>query len=421
MVNATPSGRSSVPLVSTCTRPVFMGDRGVVSRRHAGGDRAITGQVLIRPLHRHHLVLEVASDVIQVASFKLRGKRRLPDGSASTTISSWAAGTREDHDALLDSWGPGRHARGDALRRLRSRARSVMAGRVVQLDRLTADGVRDGALSQRSVTGARARRSGKIALARFSADAGSRVTVYGRPARCRTGRAIELLVAGRRASIGPDVEPATTWAEADLIATSPSINPTSRQPNHRCGRRCAPGRLGSSGGPDPLRRRWSARQTWCCDCAPCPTIWVTGTKGKTTTSSLIAALLADDPAHPVVLGGTSGVPTRGATTDLTAEHRVVIEAVRTAAADPGRAGPRRRLHERHADTSTATARSRPTQGQGGRLAEMVDPNARWSSTPTTRSWPATPRGATAPWCRTDEPARRPRLGVVDGWIVADAW
>jgi len=52
---------------------------------------------------------------------------------------------------------------------------------------------------------------------------------------------------------------------------------------------------------------------------------VTGTKGKTTTSSLIAAVLAADPAHPVVLGGNIGVPLVERLMDLGPDDRVVIE------------------------------------------------------------------------------------------------
>jgi phospho-N-acetylmuramoyl-pentapeptide-transferase len=55
---------------------VFMGDSGALS---LGGMLAvvalISGQVLILPLIGIIFVLEVASDIIQVASFKLRGKR----------------------------------------------------------------------------------------------------------------------------------------------------------------------------------------------------------------------------------------------------------------------------------------------------------------------------------------------------------
>jgi phospho-N-acetylmuramoyl-pentapeptide-transferase len=55
---------------------VFMGDSGALS---LGGMLAvvalITGQVLILPLIGIIFVLEVASDIIQVASYKIRGKR----------------------------------------------------------------------------------------------------------------------------------------------------------------------------------------------------------------------------------------------------------------------------------------------------------------------------------------------------------
>jgi UDP-N-acetylmuramoylalanine--D-glutamate ligase len=52
---------------------------------------------------------------------------------------------------------------------------------------------------------------------------------------------------------------------------------------------------------------------------------VTGTKGKTTTASLIAAILAADPSHPVVLGGNIGIPLVERLPELTPDHRVVIE------------------------------------------------------------------------------------------------
>jgi phospho-N-acetylmuramoyl-pentapeptide-transferase len=55
---------------------VFMGDSGALS---LGGMLAvvalISGQVLILPLIGIIFVLEVASDIIQVTSYKLRGKR----------------------------------------------------------------------------------------------------------------------------------------------------------------------------------------------------------------------------------------------------------------------------------------------------------------------------------------------------------
>src|SRR4029078_12794663 len=58
---------------------------------------------------------------------------------------------------------------------------------------------------------------------------------------------------------------------------------------------------------------------------PAATIGVTGTKGKTTTSSLIAALLAEDQLHPDLLGGNIGVPLVERLLELTPDHRVVLE------------------------------------------------------------------------------------------------
>jgi UDP-N-acetylmuramoylalanine--D-glutamate ligase len=199
-----------------------------------------------------------------------------------------------------------------------------MAGRVVELDRLTAAGVRDGALGGRAVTVLGLARSG-TALARFFADAGARVTVYDGRSASELAAAIESL-GGRpiELRLGPEVEPSTAWAGADLIATSPSTNPDfpTAEPRLRAALRAAVAahRADPAGSP-ALVSETDLVLRMC----PCPTVGVTGTKGKTTTSSLAAALLAADPAHPAVLGGNIGIPLVERLTELTPDHRVVIE------------------------------------------------------------------------------------------------
>ena len=199
-----------------------------------------------------------------------------------------------------------------------------MGSHIVELNGLTAAGVRDGALSGRSVTVLGLARSG-IAMARFFSDAGARVTVYdGRtagqlePALESLGdRSVELL-------LGPDVDPASSWAHADLVATSPSITPDFPTAEPRL--RAALAALVAAHRADPVGApALVSEPDLVLRMCPCPTIGVTGTKGKTTTSSLTAALLAADPAHPVVLGGNIGIPLVERLTELTPEHRVVIE------------------------------------------------------------------------------------------------
>jgi UDP-N-acetylmuramoylalanine--D-glutamate ligase len=199
-----------------------------------------------------------------------------------------------------------------------------MSGRVVDLDRLTAAGVRDGVLAGRRVTVLGLARSG-LALARFFADAGCRVTVYDRRPSAELATAIEAL--GGRAvelALGPTVEPAGTWAGADLIATSPSINPDfpTTEPLLREALRA----VVDAHRDDPHRAPGLVSEVdLVLRMCPCPTVGVTGTKGKTTTASLTAAILAGDPNHPVVLGGNIGLPLVEQVTELTPEHRVVIE------------------------------------------------------------------------------------------------
>jgi len=157
---------------------VFMGDSGALS---LGGMLAVvallTGQVMILPFIGLIFVLETASDIIQVGSYKLRGKRvfRMAPLHHHFELGGWERGKGDD--AVLDSRSAGRAARGDRSSSPRSRSRSAMGRRIVELDRLTAAGVRAGALDGRSVTVLGLARSG-TAMARFFADAGAHVTVY---------------------------------------------------------------------------------------------------------------------------------------------------------------------------------------------------------------------------------------------------
>ena len=200
----------------------------------------------------------------------------------------------------------------------------MTADRVIDLDELTMDALREGAFRDRPITVLGFARSG-IALARFLADQGGRVTVYdGRPLD-ELREAIDRLE-GRPVDVvaGPDVDPATTWRDAVLVATSPSINPDypTTEPRLRAALRAlvAARRDGDANVPQLV----SEPDLFLRLC-PAPTIGVTGTKGKTTTASLIAALLADDPLHPAVLGGNIGIPLVERLPELTPSHRVVIE------------------------------------------------------------------------------------------------
>jgi UDP-N-acetylmuramoylalanine--D-glutamate ligase len=196
--------------------------------------------------------------------------------------------------------------------------------RPIDPDALTLAAVRDGALRGVPVAVLGFARSG-TALARFLVDAGAVVTIYdGRP-REELAKAVESLE-GRpvRLLAGPAVDPSEAWRQAALVTTSPSINPDfpTTEPRLRAalralvdaraaGDRDAPALVSE---PDLFLRL-----------CPAPTVGVTGTKGKTTTSALTAAILAADPDHPAVLGGNIGIPIVERLFELTPRHRVVYE------------------------------------------------------------------------------------------------
>ena len=194
----------------------------------------------------------------------------------------------------------------------------------IDLDGLTIDAVRDGVLRGAPVAVLGFARSG-IALARFLHDAGARVTIYDvRPATALVpaidaleGREVRLL-------LGPDVDPEAAWADAALVTTSPSVNPAfpTTEPRLRGALAALVARRAAG---DPTAPPVVSEPDLFLRLCPAPTVGVTGTKGKTTTSALTHALLAADPSHRAFLGGNMGRPIVERLPELRTDDRVVFE------------------------------------------------------------------------------------------------
>ena len=289
----------------------------------------------------------------------------------------------------------------------------------VDLDGLTLAGIRSGALRDRPVTVLGLARSG-LALARFLADAGARVTVYDG----RTAGELADAVAGLgdrpiTLALGPDVDPAATWATADLVATSPSITPDfpTTEPRLRAALRTL---VDSRAGGDPETPPLVSEADLFLRLCPAPTIGVTGTKGKTTTASLIAAILAADQHHPAVLGGNMGVPIIERLFELTPDHRVVDELSELQLPTLSRGttvAVYTNVTADHLDRHPSIEAYRAVKR---RLAELVDPDGALvlnAEDPVVASYAGLGRARSIPYRRDRPPAGG--LGVVDGWIVAD--
>lgn len=196
--------------------------------------------------------------------------------------------------------------------------------RPIDVDGLTIEAVRDGALRDREIAVLGFARSG-VALARFLHDVGARVTVYDIRPPEDLGPSIEALD-GRpvRLLLGPDVEPERAWRDAALVTTSPSVNPdyptTEPRLRRALGELVARRAAGDPGAP-PVVSEPDLFLRLC----PAPTVGVTGTKGKTTTSALTHALLAADPSHRAFLGGNIGRPIVERLPELRPADRVVFE------------------------------------------------------------------------------------------------
>ena len=283
---------------------------------------------------------------------------------------------------------------------------------------LSMEAVRDGLLRDRAVTVLGFARSG-IALARFLVDAGARVTIYDGRRADALGEAIAALD-GRPVTLalGPDVDPSTSWTGAALVTTSPAINPDypTTEPRLRAaladlvatraaGDRSAPAIVSE---PDLFLRLCVA-----------PTIGVTGTKGKTTTASLAAAILAAHPSHPVVLGGNIGTPIVERLPELTTDHRVVYELSELQLPTLSRGttvAVTTNVTSDHLDRHGSLEAYRRVKR---RLSELVDPDGALvlnAEDPVVAAYAGLGR-APSVLVRRDRPMPG-GLGVVDGWIVA---
>jgi UDP-N-acetylmuramoylalanine--D-glutamate ligase len=160
-------------------------------------------------------------------------------------------------------------------------------------------------------------RSG-IALARFLSSRGAHVTIYDLRTREDLADAIARLEgAPVRLRLGPDVAPAEVLAGQALVCTSPSVS--SRFPTTEPRLRAALASLEAEGRV-PVVSEIDLFLRLC----PAPTIGITGTKGKTTTSALTAAVL-EGGAAPVLLGGNIGTPLVERLPEIGPDHRIVLE------------------------------------------------------------------------------------------------
>ncbi len=143
-------------------------------------------------------------------------------------------------------------------------------------------------------------RSG-IAAARFLADAGARVTAYDRQPAAALAEAVAAL-GGRPVALALGAPPEMVRRllhDADLVVTSPSIS--SRFPTTELWLRSALADTERQGTAVVSEVDFFLRLT------RARVLAVTGTKGKTTTASLVAAILAAAEV-PHVLGGNIGTP-----------------------------------------------------------------------------------------------------------------
>jgi UDP-N-acetylmuramoylalanine--D-glutamate ligase len=296
----------------------------------------------------------------------------------------------------------------------------MTAARPIDPAALAPRALADGVLRASPVSVLGFARSG-IALARFLADAGAAVTIYDARPATELGRAIEA-VGDRpvRMLLGPEVDPGDALAGASLVVASPSINPDYPTTEPRLRAVLADLVARRAGGDRSAPALLSEVDLFLRLC-PAPTIGITGTKGKTTTSALTYALLATDAAHPAVLGGNIGVPLVERLPELTADHRVVLELSELQLPTLSRGttvAAYTNVTSDHLDRHGSLEAYRRVKR---RLAELVDPAGALVlnlDDPVVAGYGAATTARVVPYRRGELPDGG--LGVDHGWIVMDS-
>jgi UDP-N-acetylmuramoylalanine--D-glutamate ligase len=283
---------------------------------------------------------------------------------------------------------------------------STDAAAPIDLDRLSLD-----SFAGRPVAVLGLARSG-VALARFLADRGAVVTVYdGSPAELLASRIEQLGGRALTLRLGPDVDPAAVLAGQSLITTSPSVSslfPTT-EPRLRAALAAV-----ESAGRVPVVSEIDLFLRLC----PATTIGVTGTKGKTTTSSLAAAILATGP-DPALLGGNIGTPLVERLPELTPLNRVVLELSELQLPTLSRGTDVAVYTHVTSDHLDRHGSVEAYQLVKQRLAELLPPDGRLvinAEDPISSSYGALTRAPAVRYRRSNPPAGG--VGVIDGWVVA---